>query len=169
MAITKIQSESLNLADDYTFTGDIVGAGGANTPAFSARRSSDQSVSNSAETKIICNLEVLDTASAYDHSSTGRFTPQTAGKYLISGGFRLSSYNAGRVVSWIRKNGSEDHAVNEHYGDSSGATQSAQSVRIIEFNGSSDYVELYCFQSSGSAKNAQGDHATFFGGFKIIE
>jgi hypothetical protein len=28
MAITKIQSESLNLADDYTFTGTITGAGG---------------------------------------------------------------------------------------------------------------------------------------------
>jgi hypothetical protein len=28
MAITKIQSESLNLADDFTFTGTITGAGG---------------------------------------------------------------------------------------------------------------------------------------------
>ena len=33
MSITKIQSESLNLADDYTFTGDIVGAGGGITQA----------------------------------------------------------------------------------------------------------------------------------------
>ena len=34
MAITKIQSESLNLADTYAFTGTVTGAGGVNTPAF---------------------------------------------------------------------------------------------------------------------------------------
>ena len=36
MAITKIQSESLNLADTYDFTGTVTGAGGVNTPAFYA-------------------------------------------------------------------------------------------------------------------------------------
>ena len=35
MAITKIQSESLNLADTYDFTGTVTGAGGVMTPAFS--------------------------------------------------------------------------------------------------------------------------------------
>jgi len=34
MAITKIQSESLNLSDNYDFTGTVTGAGGVNTPAF---------------------------------------------------------------------------------------------------------------------------------------
>ena len=33
MAITKIQSESLNLADDFAFTGTITGAGGGNYSA----------------------------------------------------------------------------------------------------------------------------------------
>ena len=40
MAITKIQSESLNLADTYDFTGTVTGAGESNTPAFSAHRTS---------------------------------------------------------------------------------------------------------------------------------
>ena len=34
MAITKIQSESLNLADTYAFTGTVTGAGLNNTPVF---------------------------------------------------------------------------------------------------------------------------------------
>ena len=143
-------------------------ASAANTPAFQAERNATQSISNNTETKIVCNNEIFDTDSAYDHSSSGRFTPQTEGKYLINGGFRLSSFTTGRVVSWIRKNGNQDHAVNEHYGDSSGTTQSVLSTAIITFNGSSDYVELYCYQGSGSSKNAQGDRATFFGGFKLI-
>ena len=40
MAITKIQSESLNLADTYAFTGTVTGAGGDNTPSFKAHRTS---------------------------------------------------------------------------------------------------------------------------------
>ena len=34
MAITKIQSESLNLADTYAFTGTVTGAGESNAPSF---------------------------------------------------------------------------------------------------------------------------------------
>ena len=33
MAIDKIQSESINLADTFAFTGTVTGAGGTNTPA----------------------------------------------------------------------------------------------------------------------------------------
>ena len=42
MAITKIQSESLNLADTYDFTGTVTGAGGVNKPSFEAYRNSNQ-------------------------------------------------------------------------------------------------------------------------------
>ena len=34
MAITKIQSESMNLADTYAFTGTVTGASTPMTPAF---------------------------------------------------------------------------------------------------------------------------------------
>ena len=40
MAITKIQSESLNLADTYDFTGSVTGAGESNAPSFSANKTS---------------------------------------------------------------------------------------------------------------------------------
>ena len=164
LSATGTKDATTFLRGDNTFAS----AGGANTPAFSARLNSAQSISNNTETKVTCSLETLDTDNAYDNSTNYRFTPQTAGHYLITGGFRVSSYQAGRVVSWIRKNGSQDHAVNEHYGDVSGATQSALSTKIIEFNGTTDYVELYVYQNSGSTKNLQGDHASFFGGFKLI-
>jgi len=178
MAITKligssltndtINATQLDETANYDFTGTVTGAGGNNVPAFSARLNSDQSISNNTETKITCSLETLDTDNAYDNSTNYRFTPQTAGYYLITGGFRMLSFTTGRAVSWIRKNGSQDHATNEHYGDASGVTQSAISTKIIEFNGTTDYVELYVFQGSGSTKNLQGDYASFFGGFKLI-
>ena len=36
MAIDKIQSESINLADNFAFTGTVTGAGESNTPSFYA-------------------------------------------------------------------------------------------------------------------------------------
>ena len=44
MAITKIQSESLNLADTYAFTGTVTGAGESNKPYFLATLSGDQTI-----------------------------------------------------------------------------------------------------------------------------
>ena len=42
----------------------------------------------------------------------------------------------------------------------------------MDMNGSSDYVEAYCYQNSGASKNLQGSpttyDATFFQGFKLI-
>ena len=85
MAIDKIQSESINLADNFAFTGTVSGAGQNNAPYFHARLGSDQSVGYTGNTtKIALNTEILDSASAYD-TSTYRFTPQTAGKYFFYG------------------------------------------------------------------------------------
>ena len=40
MALSKIQSESINLADNFAFTGTVTGAGGNMKPAFYANRTS---------------------------------------------------------------------------------------------------------------------------------
>jgi hypothetical protein len=169
MAITKIQSESLNLADTYAFTGTVTGAGGVNTPAFAAKISSTQSISNNAETKLACATEVFDTDGDYDHSTNYRFTPTTAGKYCFVAGLRYSSFVGGRCVIWIRKNGSSDHGINEQYGDNSQSSQSAMTTVILDMNGSTDYVEAYTYQNTGSSRSLQEPGtATFFQGFKLI-
>ena len=52
MAISKIQSESINLADNFAFTGTVTGAGGANTPMFYSYMSGNQTISTGAITKM---------------------------------------------------------------------------------------------------------------------
>ena len=84
MAITKIQSESLNLADTYAFTGTVTGAGESNVPAFYAYLSSSQDVNDSTNTKIQFDTELFDTDNTYDNSTNYRFTPGVAGKYVIT-------------------------------------------------------------------------------------
>ena len=92
MAITKIQSESLNLADDFAFTGTITGAGDVNTPTWLVERTSNQSVSQNAETQVIFNGEIVDSANAYN-TSTGYFTCPSgqAGTYWVGGGVEIVS------------------------------------------------------------------------------
>ena len=49
-------------------------AGGDNTPAFQAYLSASQTISNDTMTKLECNTEDFDTASAYDNSTNYNFT-----------------------------------------------------------------------------------------------
>ena len=63
-----------------------------NTPSFLVRRSSDQSFSAGAWTKIQFDSEEFDTDGVFDSSTNYRFTPTTAGKYVfvVNGGLIYS-------------------------------------------------------------------------------
>jgi len=85
MAITKIQSESLNLADTYAFTGTVTGAGESNSPNFHAVNASGQALSDSTWTKIT----VLTSASFNVNPDDGQsveiaFRPSSAPTFDLS-------------------------------------------------------------------------------------
>ena len=139
------------------------GFGGVMTPAFHAYRNSNYTVSDSTWTKIPIDTELFDSDGVYDSSTNYRFQPTTAGKYFIyastkSGVALTAHYTA------IRKNGSE---VAVAHGNGSVASV-FNCQMIIDFNGSSDYVEVYAYYQGGS-NSAQNFRSTFFGGYKIIE
>src|SRR6056300_809477 len=141
MAITKIQSESLNLADTYDFTGTVTGAGGVNTPAFEAYLSANQTVSDGVETKAQVNTEVFDTDNCYDNSTNYRFTPTVAGKYFVYGKVAIdeAAGNTRNAVSMIYKNGSEVGRafVNFHSGDTTdGEGACVTTTAVVDMNGS---------------------------------
>jgi hypothetical protein len=109
MAIDKIQSESINLADTFAFTGTVTGAGEANTPAFSVYKSGNFELSDVTHTKYQFDSENYDTDNAFDNSTNYRFTVPSgkAGKYFF---YMRARYNKGAVSEYaisIRKNGSE--------------------------------------------------------------
>ena len=171
MAITKIQSESMNLADTYNFSGTVTGAGGVNTPAFRVFRSgSAQTVSNQTDTKIQFNSESFDTANAFDSSTNYRFTPQTAGKYFIYLNF---GHNSGTEHNELKvkifKNGtSVAVGVNWHHGYSKNYEVST----VVDLNGSTDYIEGYVFHNYGSDRSSEFDSTgtiCYMMGYKIIE
>jgi hypothetical protein len=167
MAITKI------IADSIT-SGAI-----ANTPAFEAYLSADQSFTDNTETKVQFNTEVFDTDGTYDNSTNYRFTPTTAGKYFVYAqvvtdvtDLTNKLYTA-KIA--IYKNGStykeEDNMPD--YSGSSGWDILVQDIfATVVMNGSSDYLEIYAKAdvTSGTPKFGGNDELTFdWGSYHTLE
>ena len=172
MAIDKIQSESINLGDNFAFTGTVSGAGGVNTPAFYAHSDQVTTISASGSTKVSINTEIFDTAGAY---SSSRFTVPSgqAGKYFFHFSVGLNSgTNINPVFPILFVNGSENTngtRIRKYHNGSGGSIQTyAQSAFYNASAG--NYFEVYFYQNAGSAKNTyNSSQDTFFFGYKIIE
>ena len=164
MAITKLVADSIT-------SGAI-----ASTPAFEAYSANDQSGSHQTYTKVNFDTEVFDTAGNYDHSSNYRFTPTTAGKYYIYTNVCVTSTSSNvvdhaQVV--IYKNGSSYIRSRISPENSADINQVNLGVfATIDFNGSSDYVEVFYWVDNSAGENQKvlgGRVETVFGGYKIIE
>jgi len=105
MAIDKIQSESINLADNFAFTGTVTGAGESNVPIFHIEGSS-LSIATNTLSKITYDSEVYDASNVWNTSTSKLTLP--SGKFLIN--FYCthygSSYSEGANI-YIYKNGSQ--------------------------------------------------------------
>ena len=167
MAITKIQSESLNLADTYAFTGTVTGAGESNVPAFFAVSSTtgETTFISSTDTKVNMGTEILDTDNCY---SSSRFTPTTAGYYYLHGQIGVNSMNdQDSVFIKIYKNGSYlTGSFNATASPATGYGILINTSLVVYMNGSSDYVELYGYQNNASNKT-NWDVTCKFGGFLL--
>ncbi len=128
-----------------------------NGPAFSAYRSTNQSINNVTLTKVQCDTEEFDTNSNYDNSTNYRFTPTVAGYYQVNGEIRMAG-SAATLIATIYKNGSEFKR-GIQTGNAGSTGQAVNVSALIYLNGSSDYIELYVFQSSGGALNIEGTGA----------
>ena len=146
-------------------------AGGANTPYFYASRTSSQSNQTVGTwAKYEGNDEILDSGGAYDPTTNYRFTPQTAGKYMICfSAAYSSSANAQRYLFSIYKNGS-------NYENSRASPQAGMNGQeiwgyaqaILDMNGSSDYVEAYGYLESGANTTGLVSYSAFYG-WRLIE
>ena len=105
-----VSGDTVNIPSGVTIANAGTATGfGSNSPIFHATMTgSDQVISNNTHTKLAFNSETFDIGGQYDHSSNYRFTPTSAGKYLIGG--QAMYYNTGINIYYILlrlyKNGS---------------------------------------------------------------
>jgi hypothetical protein len=123
---------------------------GGVAPAFSANTVTAQSFSTSTFTKVQYNVEVFDTNSNYDPTTNYRFTPTVAGYYQINANVSFSGSATGYAQMGIYKNG---NFIVGGSGIPNNVTIGGQCnvSSVIYCNGSTDYIEIYAWQSSGGA------------------
>jgi hypothetical protein len=150
------------LAMQITTAGNILVASTA-APAFSACSTANQTISNETSTKILFDTENFDTNNNF---ASSRFTPTVAGYYQISGATRVVANSTGEFFIGIGKNGSVIYrGMNSNFASTIalvGLTVSG----LVYLNGSTDYVEMFVYQGTGSSKAITGDIAiTWMTGF----
>ena len=132
-------------------------------PTFMARNNNTQTISSGSSTKVQFDAQHWDTDGCYD-TSNYRFTPNLAGYYLIVGNVHVNS-TSGTVEVNIYKNGSRWANCARNTSGSGG--QGAIVTSMVAFNGTSDYVEVYIYQASGSNKNLGNGNAYSISEFSL--
>jgi len=171
MAIDKIQSESINLADNFAFTGTVTGAGGANTPYFQVNKTSNQTISHNSSTKLTWDNAVTQSSSAFDLTNN-KFTATVAGRYLfaVRVGFYDSDNNLKRATLYNYKNNNNYRSTD--FFMANGGIRNAPVYDIwIENVAVNDYFEIYAYTNTtdnGDCVVAGGSNwETTFSGFKL--
>jgi len=176
MAITKIQSESLNLADTYDFTGTVTGAGGVNTPAFLVGQTSYQTIGDSTWTILSWDNEDFDIGGGFDIANNKFVVPSgEAGKYHFTvwvTGNNVINYDRFHTAIWVNDAtptfaGAGARYTNHPY-PNLGSGNFSWSNSFLYNASVGDYFTVKLFQDSGG-NILTNESRTWFYGYKIIE
>jgi len=123
-----------------------------NGPAFSAYSNANQSITAGVTTKVALQVEVFDTANAFDSTTNYRFTPQVAGYYQVNAQAYLAATSGIQYTqAKIYKNGSL-YQQGQFYYVSTGTSDTIGCIStIVSLNGSTDYLEFYTVSSGGTS------------------
>ena len=153
---------ALNTADGKLFYKDSSGVvqtiASKAGPTFSAYADGTQTISATTFTKVLFPTEEFDTNNNF---ASSRFTPTVAGYYQVNSEIIISStVTVSRAFIQIYKNGSVFKNGND-IGVS--ASQRTTVSCLIYCNGSSDYIETYCYANgTGTLGIGTGPSDSYF-------
>ena len=143
-------------------------------PAFRATMSAQQLISLSTNTKIEFDTEDFDTASVYDNATNYRFTPNKAGKYLVTIQAVISVSSMTDLRLSLYKNGAISVQQNKTRPTNSSTSRYNMIIQdIVTMNGTTDYIEAYAY-AAGSGNPAVQDTensgtASWFQAHRILD
>jgi len=133
-------------------TGTVMVSG--NMPAFSAYKSSAQSITANTYTKVLFETEEFDTNNNF---ASSRFTPTIAGYYQLNSNVGCGTIGDNFTVFY--KNGTAYKFGNYTVTATSAGTHNSC---LISMNGTTDYVEVYIYSGGTSVTNSSTQ--TYFDG-----
>lgn len=129
-----------------------------NGPAFQARPSAT-SLTSSVWSKVNFTLPDFDTNSCL---SSGTFTPNVAGYYQINAQVTMDAATSALYMMFLYKNGSGYKRLSQ---TSNSTTYGQNGSIVVEANGSTDYFEIYVYQTTGSTQTVNtNNEASHFSG-----
>lgn len=125
-----------------------------NKPIFQSQQASAQNIASGfTGTAITLSSPILDTYSGWSAGNPTRYTAKVAGYYLVIGQIGFATNTSGNRVMQILRNGS----ISALYGSMAVPTCNTTSFNtalntsgLIFMNGTTDYVEMWGYQDSGS-------------------
>ena len=164
MALTKITGE---------------GIGSLNVPAFLAKMSGDQTVTDENRTKVQFDTEVYDTDGKYDHSTNYRFTPTVAGTYVLHAQVNAESNNNTELSDFfliLAKNDSDLYVRRINF-NANFVNRASLNLQVTDVANTTDYYEIFAYINDTSGNPTIGaleplgsgnGVASFFGAYKLI-
>ena len=129
-------------------TGTVMVSG--NMPAFSAYSQTDAVISTSTLTKITgISYTNYDKSNGAYSTSNSRFTPTVAGYYMVYAFFEWASINSTNVrdIYFVTQAGS--YRRGQAQTAATNANNQCQVSGILYFNGSTDWIEVWAYQTTG--------------------
>ena len=160
----KLANSSITLNGSAVSLGGSATVGGENTPCFHIYASSGQTVTASAQTKVVFNTEVIDTDNAF---ATNTFTVPSGkgGKYLMYACVHNSNRQPARYHVQIRQNNSEKLTLENGSG---GAYDGVHVSGLVDASAGDTFDVYYYNSEAGDMTIDGGISKMFFGGFKLL-
>lgn len=145
----------------------VADIGVINKQGFRAYRNAVQAIPSGADDKVEFNTLTRDPFDDYDETTLYRYTPSKQGKYLITSTIQYEANISGIRGARIYKNGAV-HSVKDAGAISAGDETGVTISDIVDMNGTTDYIEIFTFQDSGSDKDLlAGSSNTFLSAQRI--
>lgn len=120
------------------------------TPKAKAYPTNSQTIATGTWTKVALNEEIYDVGNDFDSTTNYRFTAPVSGYYLVSGQLSWNSMGNNSFYLSIWRNGSSaDRIVTDSIKPAVGVVHTQRIVDIVYLT-ANQYIELYCYQDSGS-------------------
>ena len=139
-----------------TITGANITVAATAAPAFSAYSNVGTSLIGGAFTKLLYQVELYDTNNNFASST---FTPTVAGYYQINASVNVAG-STGETSIGIYKNGS---LFAQGIDITASVTYALTISRLVYFNGTTDYVDIYVFVPTTRTSGANSTTSWFDG------
>ncbi|MDB4312106.1 hypothetical protein N9937_01620 [bacterium] len=128
----------------------------AQVAGFRVHLGSNQSLADTVVTKIELDTVDLDGNSDYDEVTNFRFTPTVAGWYYIGGQAEIMDLDDGSTFILSVKRNGVVIASTQLFSCRADSDFTAVTGNLVQFNGTTDYVEMFGQQNNGGALNLNG-------------